>query len=44
VVTWKKFTSEFAPGGLIDKATADERKLVWMPSTNDVNEGALGSF
>lgn len=42
--TWKRFTSEFAPGGLIDEATAEEKELAWMPATNDVNEGALGSF
>jgi len=42
--TWKRFTSEFAPGGLIDEATAEERALAWMPATNDENEGALGSF
>jgi hypothetical protein len=44
LVTWKRFTSEFAPGGLIDEATQEERDLAWMPSTNDINEGALGSF
>ncbi|KAF8801495.1 hypothetical protein BYT27DRAFT_7235736 [Phlegmacium glaucopus] len=44
LVTWKCFTSEFAPGGLIDEATQEERDLAWMPSTNDINEGALGSF
>ena len=43
-MTWKRFTSEFAPGGLIDEATQEERDLAWMPSTNDINEGALGSF
>lgn len=42
--TWKRFTSEFAPGGLIDEATVEERELAWMPATNDENEGALGSF
>ena len=42
--TWERFTSEFAPGGLIDEATAEEKELAWMPPTNDVNEGALGSF
>jgi hypothetical protein len=42
--TWKRFTSEFAPGGLIDEATEEEKELAWMPATNDVNEGALGSF
>ena len=42
--TWEHFTSEFAPGGLIDEATAEERELAWMPATNDENEGFLGSF
>ena len=44
LVTWRIFTSEFAPGGLIDEATAEEKDLAWMPATNDVNEGALGAF
>jgi hypothetical protein len=42
--TWKRFISEFAPGGLIDEATQQERDLAWMLPTNDINEGALGSF
>ena len=42
--TWKRFTSEFAPGGLIDESTAHEKFLAWMPATNDINEGALGAF
>jgi hypothetical protein len=42
--TWTRFTSEFAPDGLIDAATTEERDLAWMPATNDENEGALGSF
>jgi len=42
--TWKRFTSEFAPGGSIDEATVEEKEMAWMPGTNDVNEGALGSF
>src|SRR6266498_3121473 len=42
--TWTRFTSEFAPGGLIDTATTEEWNLAWMPATNDENEGALGSF
>jgi len=42
--TWKRFTSEYAPGGLIDEATEEEKDRAWMPTTNDVNEGALGSF
>ncbi|KAI0054449.1 hypothetical protein BV25DRAFT_1888666 [Artomyces pyxidatus] len=44
LATWERFTSEFAPGGLIDQATASERERAWMPATNDANEGALGSF
>ena len=42
--TWELFTSEFAPGSLIDEATAEERELAFMPATNDENEGLLGSF
>jgi len=42
--TWECFTSEFAPGGLIDEATAEERELTWLPAANDENEGFLGSF
>ena len=44
--TWTRFTSEFAPNGLIDGATTEERDLAWMPATNDENEleGAFGSF
>ena len=42
--TWKRFTSEFAPGGLIDEATQQEHDFAWMLPTNDINEGALGSF
>ena len=42
--TWERFTSEFAPGGLIDEATAEERDLAWIPAANDENEGLLGSF
>jgi len=44
LVTWGRFTSEFAPGGVIDEATIVERELAWMPATNDENEGSLGSF
>ncbi|THU89149.1 hypothetical protein K435DRAFT_802981 [Dendrothele bispora CBS 962.96] len=40
--TWKRFSSEFAPSGLIDEASADEKQLAWMPSTNNANEGRLG--
>ncbi|KAF8227020.1 hypothetical protein L208DRAFT_1298847, partial [Tricholoma matsutake] len=42
--TWKRFTSEFAPGGLIDQSTVEEKEPAWMPATNDVNEGTLRAF
>ena len=42
--SWKRFTSEYSPGGLIDEATQEEKDLAWMPTTNDINEGALGQF
>jgi hypothetical protein len=42
--TWEHFTLEFAPGGLIDEASLEEKELAWMLPTNDINEGALGSF
>ncbi|KAE9404035.1 hypothetical protein BT96DRAFT_989762 [Gymnopus androsaceus JB14] len=42
--TWTRFSSEFAPAGLIDLATAEEKYLAWMPATNDVNEGLLGCY
>lgn len=42
--TWTRFTSEFEAGGLIDGLTAEEREAAWMPATNDINEGALGTL
>ena len=33
--TWERFTSEFAEGGLIDKATSEQKMRAWMPTTND---------
>jgi hypothetical protein len=42
--TWKRFTSEFAPGGLIDEASQEEHDLAWMLPKNDINEEALGSY
>ncbi|KAJ7080892.1 hypothetical protein B0H15DRAFT_953240 [Mycena belliarum] len=44
LATWIRFSAEFAPGGLIDLASATEKEAAWMPSTNDANEGALGSY
>ena len=42
--TWQRFTSEYAPGGLIDEASEEEKNRARMPASNDDNEGALGSF
>ncbi|KAJ7772022.1 hypothetical protein DFH07DRAFT_768130 [Mycena maculata] len=42
--TWIRFSLEFAPGGLIDGLNDTEKGRIWLPATNDRNEGALGSF
>ncbi|KAJ7049315.1 hypothetical protein C8F01DRAFT_1093502 [Mycena amicta] len=39
---WDVFTEEFKVGGSIDKLTAEERDGMFIPSTNDANEGGLG--
>ncbi|THU93137.1 hypothetical protein K435DRAFT_670785, partial [Dendrothele bispora CBS 962.96] len=44
LATYIRFTSEFAPGSLIDLADKDERNAAWMPATNDINKGALGFY
>jgi hypothetical protein len=44
LTTWIRFSAEFAPGGLIDECSAAKKQLAWMPSTNDMNEGALGGY
>ena len=44
LITWEHFTVEFAPGDLIDFANVAERDQAWMPTTNDANEGELGSY
>ncbi|KAJ3831591.1 hypothetical protein F5878DRAFT_549340 [Lentinula raphanica] len=44
LATWERFSSEFAPGGLIDEATPAEKLLAWRPATNDINEGILGYY
>jgi hypothetical protein len=41
---WDNFTSEFAAGGIIDGLTPTERLEIFMPTTNDRNEGGLGSW
>jgi hypothetical protein len=42
--TWERFTSEFCDGGDISKLTEAEQTVAFMPSTNDINEGALGTY
>ena len=42
--TWKHFMEEFAPSGLIATSTAEEHDFASMPTSNDVNEGMLGSW
>ncbi|KAJ7744781.1 hypothetical protein DFH07DRAFT_776983 [Mycena maculata] len=42
--TWIRFSSEFAPGGVIDGLNDAEKGSIWLPATNDRNEGALRSF
>ena len=44
MITWECFTTEFAPRSPIDLASAEDKEWAWMPRTNDVNEGALGSY
>lgn len=41
--TWKRFSAEFQPGGVIDSAPAELRRQAWMPTTKYANEGAIGS-
>jgi hypothetical protein len=44
LLTWVRFSAEFAPGGAIANATPQERQAAFMRCTNDKNKGALGSF
>ncbi|KAF7301139.1 hypothetical protein MIND_00678300 [Mycena indigotica] len=44
LATWTRFSAEFAPGGPIDDLSEEEKRLAWMATTNDVNEGLLGSY
>lgn len=41
--TWIRFSSEFASGAKIDTATTTQRQSAFMKTTNDDNEGALGT-
>jgi len=41
---WANFTSEFVSDGTIAPLTPAERKDAFMPTTNDANEGMLGTW
>lgn len=41
--TFIRFSSEFVEGGVVNTMTEEERQSVFLPSTNDCNEGELGS-
>ena len=41
---WGRFTAEFKSGGLISRASAEQKQRAWMRCTNDDNEGALGAL
>ncbi|KAJ7482660.1 hypothetical protein FB451DRAFT_1393980 [Mycena latifolia] len=39
-----QFTPEFHVGGTFDRFTPEQRAILFIPSTNDCNEGTLGSY
>ncbi|KAJ7451260.1 hypothetical protein B0H11DRAFT_1742871 [Mycena galericulata] len=41
---WVQFTPEFHVGGTFSRLTPEQRAILFIPSTNDANEGMLGSF
>ncbi|KAJ8579906.1 hypothetical protein M405DRAFT_695455, partial [Rhizopogon salebrosus TDB-379] len=41
--TWVRFCAEFTVGGAIDKSSTTQREMAYMKTTNDDNEGALGT-
>lgn len=41
---WIQFTPEFHVGGTFDLLTPEQRAILFIPSTNDCNEGMLGSY
>ena len=44
IVTAKRFSSEFTSDSALARMDAGEREAAWVPTTNDANEGSLGSF
>jgi hypothetical protein len=43
-VGWQQFTQEFLVGGPFDSLSAEQCSRIFIPATNDANEGALGSW
>ncbi|KAJ7101157.1 hypothetical protein C8R44DRAFT_641506, partial [Mycena epipterygia] len=41
---WIQFTPEFHIGGTFDSLTPEQRAILFIPATNDSNEGMLGSY
>ncbi|KAG1802799.1 uncharacterized protein HD556DRAFT_1227920, partial [Suillus plorans] len=41
---WIQFSAEFAAGGAIDKSSPSQRQTAHIKTTNDDNEGALGTI
>jgi hypothetical protein len=41
---WIRFSAEFAAGGAIDKSSSSQRQMAHMKTTNNDNEGALGTI
>ena len=44
LVMWECFTSKFQSDGVITNLTPEEKRKADMKTTNDDNEGALGSY
>jgi len=41
---WRQFTQEFVPDGPFDALTLEQWSWIFIPATNDANEGTLGSW
>ncbi|KAJ3862512.1 hypothetical protein EV359DRAFT_65570 [Lentinula novae-zelandiae] len=42
--SWLRFISEFKEGGSLSCATPEQIECAWMEKTNDLNEGAFGTY
>lgn len=43
LAVWKRFSDDYSSDGYIGMSTPQERQDIYMPPTNDHNEGALGT-